>query len=271
MIKDVSAHRQVLCITHLPQVAAYADAHLSIQKHQGKDRTCVSGRAAPARRGAYPRAGADDLRGGDHPGGDGGGRSPRRDPHVAAVPGARTGRPGGRVAVQRSACTAGCYLAPPKCHISISPVSKPAGQTAEPRWKVVSAGLTDVGRKRDHNEDSYLIDDELHLYVVADGMGGHAGGGTASRIAVETIDRELRRPAAGPRQSRSGAAAPSRIRRCRRSSAPRWRRRASPSSAPPRRIPAFRDGHHRHLSAGEGRPRLLRPRRRQPGLPRARD
>ncbi len=39
MIKDVSAHRQVLCITHLPQVAAYADAHLSIQKHQGKDRT----------------------------------------------------------------------------------------------------------------------------------------------------------------------------------------------------------------------------------------
>jgi PPM family protein phosphatase len=58
--------------------------------------------------------------------------------------------------------------------------------------RVVSAGLTDVGRKRNHNEDSYLIDDELQLYVVADGMGGHAGGGTASRIAVETIDRELR-------------------------------------------------------------------------------
>lgn len=59
--------------------------------------------------------------------------------------------------------------------------------------KVVSAGLTDVGRKRLHNEDSYLIDDELQLYVVADGMGGHAGGGTASRLAVETIDRELRK------------------------------------------------------------------------------
>ncbi|XXF80072.1 Stp1/IreP family PP2C-type Ser/Thr phosphatase [Myxococcaceae bacterium GXIMD 01537] len=57
---------------------------------------------------------------------------------------------------------------------------------------VVSVGLTDVGRKRSHNEDSYLIDDELQLYVVADGMGGHAGGGTASRIAVETIDKELR-------------------------------------------------------------------------------
>jgi len=59
--------------------------------------------------------------------------------------------------------------------------------------KIVSAGLTDVGRKRNHNEDSFLIDDELQLYVVADGMGGHAGGGTASRIAVETIDKELRR------------------------------------------------------------------------------
>ncbi len=60
------------------------------------------------------------------------------------------------------------------------------------RLKAASAGLTDVGRKRDHNEDSFLIDDELQLYVVADGMGGHAGGGTASRIAVETIDKKLR-------------------------------------------------------------------------------
>src|SRR5438874_1607097 len=72
-------------------------------------------------------------------------------------------------------------------------VSKPAGQAVALTMKVASAGLTDVGRKRNHNEDSYLIDDELQLYVVADGMGGHAGGGTASRIAVETIDRELRK------------------------------------------------------------------------------
>jgi PPM family protein phosphatase len=71
-------------------------------------------------------------------------------------------------------------------------VSKPAGQTSAPRIKTASAGLTDVGRKRNHNEDSFLIDDELQLFVVADGMGGHAGGGTASKIAVETIDRELR-------------------------------------------------------------------------------
>ena len=76
---------------------------------------------------------------------------------------------------------------------SIPIVSKTAGQSAAPRLKVVSAGQTDVGRKRNHNEDSFLIDDELQLYVVADGMGGHAGGGTASRIAVETIDKEMRK------------------------------------------------------------------------------
>ena len=65
-------------------------------------------------------------------------------------------------------------------------------KSAGTRVKAVSAGLTDVGRKRNHNEDSYMVDDDLQLFVVADGMGGHAGGGTASRIAVETIDREMR-------------------------------------------------------------------------------
>lgn len=74
------------------------------------------------------------------------------------------------------------------CAPNVRAVSKTAGS----RLKAVSAGLTDVGRKRNHNEDSYLIDEELQLYVVADGMGGHAGGGTASRIAVETIDQQMR-------------------------------------------------------------------------------
>ena len=54
-----------------------------------------------------------------------------------------------------------------------------------------SASLTDIGRKRDHNEDSFLVNEELGLYVVCDGMGGHAGGETASRLAVLTIEREL--------------------------------------------------------------------------------
>ncbi|MFH1809028.1 MAG: Stp1/IreP family PP2C-type Ser/Thr phosphatase [Pseudomonadota bacterium] len=48
-------------------------------------------------------------------------------------------------------------------------------------------GLTDVGRKRDHNEDSVLLDAELGLFVVADGMGGHAAGEVASSHAVQAI------------------------------------------------------------------------------------
>jgi protein phosphatase len=53
------------------------------------------------------------------------------------------------------------------------------------------AAQTDVGRKREHNEDSFLVNEDLGLYVVCDGMGGHAGGETASRLAVQTIEREL--------------------------------------------------------------------------------
>ena len=45
--------------------------------------------------------------------------------------------------------------------------------------------------KREHNEDSFLVNEDLGLYVVCDGMGGHAGGETASRLAVQTIEREL--------------------------------------------------------------------------------
>ncbi len=57
---------------------------------------------------------------------------------------------------------------------------------------VESAGLTDPGKKRKANEDSFAIDEELGLYVVADGMGGHAAGEVASRVAVETIASYIR-------------------------------------------------------------------------------
>jgi protein phosphatase len=56
-------------------------------------------------------------------------------------------------------------------------------------FKIVSKGATDVGRKRDRNEDYYLINSEVGLFVVCDGMGGHAGGSTASKLAVETINQ----------------------------------------------------------------------------------
>jgi serine/threonine protein phosphatase PrpC len=53
--------------------------------------------------------------------------------------------------------------------------------------RAIAAGITDVGRQREHNEDSYAIDDEHGLFVVADGMGGHSAGDVASRLATSTI------------------------------------------------------------------------------------
>ena len=53
--------------------------------------------------------------------------------------------------------------------------------------KIESAGLTHVGMKRTHNEDSLFLLEEESLYVVADGMGGHASGEVASKMAVETM------------------------------------------------------------------------------------
>jgi serine/threonine protein phosphatase PrpC len=56
----------------------------------------------------------------------------------------------------------------------------------------IAWAASDVGRKREHNEDSLLVDLELGLFAVADGMGGHQGGDHASRMAIEVLHEEVK-------------------------------------------------------------------------------
>src|SRR5262245_16722853 len=83
--------------------------------------------------------------------------------------------------------------------------------SAAPAWTVHAFGVTDIGHVRDRNEDHFLIAELTktlhaqqtslqqpdvmeahqhgHLFVVADGMGGHAGGDVASRLATEIVEQ----------------------------------------------------------------------------------
>jgi len=55
--------------------------------------------------------------------------------------------------------------------------------------QIVSSGVTDVGRVRTNNEDSFRIVEPLSLFVLSDGMGGEAHGEIASTMTVETIEK----------------------------------------------------------------------------------
>lgn len=56
--------------------------------------------------------------------------------------------------------------------------------------------LTDKGLRRESNQDSYLVNENIGLFIVADGMGGHSGGEVASSMAVEIVEEVMLQPGA---------------------------------------------------------------------------
>jgi len=56
---------------------------------------------------------------------------------------------------------------------------------------IISAYLSDVGSKRDHNEDYIWVDDNACIYIVADGLGGYEAGEIASKMAAEMVGQIL--------------------------------------------------------------------------------
>src|SRR5579862_3323717 len=61
-------------------------------------------------------------------------------------------------------------------------------------FRIKAAGWSHVGMKRKQNQDNFLLVPEQRLFIVADGMGGHKGGETASFLAVHTIAEFFKQP-----------------------------------------------------------------------------
>jgi protein phosphatase len=68
-----------------------------------------------------------------------------------------------------------------------SKVTEDSSQNAIPQGPLRWGAATDIGKVRDENEDTFLIEAELGLFLVSDGMGGHKGGALAANIVAEDL------------------------------------------------------------------------------------
>jgi serine/threonine protein phosphatase PrpC len=85
--------------------------------------------------------------------------------------------------------------------LTIEGPSKHHFPVANTALRIEVAGETNVGMKRNHNEDCFSIFEENGLYVVADGMGGHASGEVASKMAVDSLQEFFAATAEDPERT----------------------------------------------------------------------
>lgn len=71
-------------------------------------------------------------------------------------------------------------------------------------FQMIVAGQSDVGRRREKNEDSFVIDEKIGLAMVADGMGGHSGGEIASSMAVDAVTQVIKEFSIDPEMTLPG-------------------------------------------------------------------